>query len=259
MSGRVVWHCSCVMGVHRSGCGEDGGTGERVGRGGRGRGPKGGNDDHVDELNGQGNDQGVGVNGGIEGVNGNVEGVNRGVGGVPDFSTIIAQQFQNLLPAIVAQDMSGFSIDQKVKYTAGSFVGKALTFHKLARLVPHLVTPESRKIERYMYGLAPHIRGMVAATEPKTMQISGALVNEVVRNGSIKMVEKRGNMGEPSKDKNGRDDNKRNKTRDAFATTSNPVGRENTGAWPSVPPATPTMHLEGLVAHASTVTAHVIL
>nr|GEY09111.1 reverse transcriptase domain-containing protein [Tanacetum cinerariifolium] len=69
------------------------------------------------------------------------------------------------------QDMSGCSIDQKVKYTAGSFVGKALMwFHESERLVPHLVTTESRKIERYVYGLAPQIRGMVAATEPKTMQ-----------------------------------------------------------------------------------------
>ncbi|GKE95627.1 hypothetical protein Tco_1580482, partial [Tanacetum coccineum] len=32
-----------------------GGAGERVGRGGRGRGPRGGNDECVDELNGQGN------------------------------------------------------------------------------------------------------------------------------------------------------------------------------------------------------------
>nr|GEV46883.1 reverse transcriptase domain-containing protein [Tanacetum cinerariifolium] len=125
-------------------------------------------------------------------------------------------------------DMSGCSIDQKVKYTIGSFVGKALTwwnseictlsrevavsmswndftfmmiqefcpshemqkletelwnhamveaghaaytdrFHELARLVSHLVTPESRKIER---------------------------------NGSIKKVEKRENMGEPSRNRN---------------------------------------------------------
>ncbi|GKA86374.1 hypothetical protein Tco_0808085 [Tanacetum coccineum] len=93
-------------------------------------------------------------------------------------------------------DMSGCSIDQKVKYTAGSFVGKALTchemqkleselwkhamvgaghaaytdrFHELARLVPYLVTPESRMIERYVYGLASQIRGMVAATETKTI------------------------------------------------------------------------------------------
>ncbi|GJY62803.1 hypothetical protein Tco_0464263 [Tanacetum coccineum] len=167
-------------------------------------------------------------------------------------------------------DMSGCSIDQKVKYIAGSFVGKALTwwnshicihemqkleselwnhamvgaghaaytdrFHELARLVPHLVTPESRMIERYVYGLALQIRGMVAATEPKTIQkavqISGALTDEAVRNGSIKKVEKRGNVGEPSKDKNGRDDNKRTRTGNAFATTVNPVGRENTGTWP---------------------------
>ncbi|GKF97910.1 hypothetical protein Tco_0293731 [Tanacetum coccineum] len=57
----------------------------------------------VDELNGQGNDQRLGANGNVEGVNGNVKGVNRGVGGAPDFSTIIAEQLQNLLPAILAQ------------------------------------------------------------------------------------------------------------------------------------------------------------
>ncbi|GJR42840.1 hypothetical protein Tco_1310943 [Tanacetum coccineum] len=60
-----------------------GGTGGRVGRGGgRGRGPKGGKDECVDELNGQENDQ-------VIGANRNVEGVNGGVGGAPDFSTII--------------------------------------------------------------------------------------------------------------------------------------------------------------------------
>ncbi|GJY16366.1 reverse transcriptase domain-containing protein [Tanacetum coccineum] len=73
-------------------------------------------------------------------------------------------------------------------------------FHELARLVPHLVTPESRMIKRYVYGLAPQIRRIMAAMEPKTMQkavqISGALTDEVVRNGTIKKVEKRGNMGE---------------------------------------------------------------
>nr|GEW81385.1 putative reverse transcriptase domain-containing protein [Tanacetum cinerariifolium] len=235
-------------------------TGVRVGRGERGRRPR------------------------EEGANGNVEGANKRA---PDFSTIIAQQLHNLLPAMLAQvvnqgnvgnqngnvvnenvqenvrnvlvngnrvgcsykeflacnpkeydgkggvvvltrwikkienvqDMSGYSIDQKVKYTAGSFVGKALT-----------------KIERYVYGLAPQICGMVAAIEPKTMQkvvqISGALTDEAVRNGSIKKVEKRGNVGKPSKDKNGRDDNKITRTGNVFATTVNPVGRENVGAWP---------------------------
>ncbi|GKC43537.1 putative reverse transcriptase domain-containing protein [Tanacetum coccineum] len=309
-----------------------GGTGKRVGRGSRrGRRPRGGNNKLVDDLNGQGNDQGMGANGKVEGVNaqvgnqgnvrnlnGNVvnENVQENVGNVLVNSNRVGCSYKEFLAcnpkeydgkggAVVltrwiekmenVQDMSGCSIDQKVKYIAGSFVGKALTwwnsqistlsrevtisiswndfkfmmieefcpshemqkletglwnhamvgashaaytdrFHKLARLVPHLVTPESRKIERYVYGLAPHIHGMVAATEPKTMQkvvqISGALTDEAVRNGSIKKVEKRGNMREPSKDKNGRDDNKRTKTGNAFATTANPVRRENTNAWP---------------------------
>ncbi|GJT91032.1 hypothetical protein Tco_1079877 [Tanacetum coccineum] len=77
-----------------------GGTGVQVGRGGRGRRPREGNDERVDNLNGQGNDQGMGANGGVEGVNGNVKGAN---GGAPDFSTIIAQQLQNLLPVMLAQ------------------------------------------------------------------------------------------------------------------------------------------------------------
>ncbi|GJR13970.1 hypothetical protein Tco_0796622, partial [Tanacetum coccineum] len=58
---------------------------------------------------------------------------------------------------------------------------------------------------------------MVAATEPKTiqkaMQIAGTLIDEALRNGSTKKnPEKRGNGGEPSKDRYVRDDNKRIKT-----------------------------------------------
>ncbi|GJV50655.1 reverse transcriptase domain-containing protein [Tanacetum coccineum] len=262
------------------------GTGLLIGKGRKGRRPREGNDERVDNLNGQGNDQGMRANGGVEGVNRNVEGAN---GGAPDFSTIIAQQLNVIVNGNrvgcsykeflacnrkeydgkggdvaltrwikkieFVHDMSGCSIDQKVKYTTGSFVGKALTwcnsqihalsrevdvsmswnnfkfmmiqefcpshemqkleselwnhaivgaghatytdrFHELARLVPHLVTLESRMIER---------------------------------NGSIKKVEKRGNVEEPSKDKNSRDDNKRTRTGNAFATTVNPVGRENMG------------------------------
>ncbi|GKA32714.1 putative reverse transcriptase domain-containing protein, partial [Tanacetum coccineum] len=80
-------------------------------------------------------------------------------------------------------------------------------------------------------------RGMVAAMEPsaiqKTMQIAGTLTDEALRNGSIKKnPEKRGNGGEPSKDWNGRDDNKRTRTGNAFATTLNPVRRDYTGTIP---------------------------
>ncbi|GKE61769.1 hypothetical protein Tco_1512136, partial [Tanacetum coccineum] len=243
---------------------QGGGTGERVGRGGRGRGPKGGNDERVDELNGQGKDQGEGANENVEGVNGGVG--NQGNVGNQNGNVVNENVQENIRNVLVNgnRDMNGFSIDQKVKYTADSFVGKALTWwnsqihtlsrevavsmswndfkfmmieefcpsHEMQKLVPHLVTLESRKIKRYAYGLAPQIRGMVAAMEPKTMkkavQISGALTDEAVRNGTIKKVEKRGNE------------------------------EIMQAKYPSVPPATPTMHPVDLVAHASTVTAWVI-
>ncbi|GJZ62120.1 reverse transcriptase domain-containing protein [Tanacetum coccineum] len=131
------------------------------------------------------------------------------------------------------QDMSGCGENQKVKYTGGSFIGKVLLmeefcpnnemqkletefwchamvgaghavytdiFHELARLVPHLVTPENKRIKRYIYGLVPQVRGMVAATEPKTIQSAilkaGMLTDEAIRNGALKKnTKKRGNNG----------------------------------------------------------------
>ncbi|GJY31178.1 putative reverse transcriptase domain-containing protein [Tanacetum coccineum] len=193
-------------------------------------------------------------------------------------------------------DMSGYRDSQKVKYTTGSFVGKALTgwnskirtqgreaavgmswknfniltreefypsnemqkletelwnhimveaghaaytdrFHKLTRLVPHLVTPKGKNIKRYVYGLALQIRGMVAVTEPQTIQkavqIAGTLTDEAFRNGTIKKnPKKRGNGGEPSKDRNGRDDNKWTRMGNAFASIANPVRGGYTGTTP---------------------------
>ncbi|GJW50953.1 putative reverse transcriptase domain-containing protein [Tanacetum coccineum] len=211
----------------------------------------------------------------IDGQGGQVGGqgreVNDGFDGVPDFSTIIAQQLQNLLPTIVAQvgdqgrgqgngrnqngdavndniwgdvsrgctykeflacnpkeydgkggaivytcwiekietvqDMSGCRDSQKVKYTASLFVGKALVWWNSQ------THTRSREADvGFMSWL-----GMVAAMEPKTIQkavqIAGTLTDEALRNGSIKKnLEKRGNRGEPNKDRNARDDNKRIRT-----------------------------------------------
>ncbi|GJY31806.1 hypothetical protein Tco_0415301 [Tanacetum coccineum] len=75
-------------------------TGIRVGKDKKGRRPREGNNERVDDLNGQGNDQEMRANGGVEEVNRNVEGANEGA---PDFSTIIAQQLHNLLPTMLAQ------------------------------------------------------------------------------------------------------------------------------------------------------------
>ncbi|GJR60229.1 hypothetical protein Tco_1502391 [Tanacetum coccineum] len=42
--------------------------------------------------------------------------------------------------------------------------------HELAKLVSHLVTPESARIKRYVAGLSYEIRGMIKATQPTTIQ-----------------------------------------------------------------------------------------
>nr|GEU92334.1 hypothetical protein [Tanacetum cinerariifolium] len=125
------------------------------------------------------------------------------------------------------QDMNGCKDSQKVKYTAGLICCNEMQkletelwnhtmveadhatytdrFHELARLVPHLV---ARKI-------------------------AGTLTDEAFRNGSIKKnPEKRGNRREPSKDRNVRDDNKRTRTENAFATTANPIREGYTGTAP---------------------------
>ncbi|GKG52882.1 hypothetical protein Tco_0549994, partial [Tanacetum coccineum] len=69
-------------------------------------------------------------------------------------------------------------------------------------------------IERYMYGLALSIHGMVAALEPTMIQSvvlkAGMLTNETISNRSIKKnPRKRGNGGEPSRDRNVKDENKK--------------------------------------------------
>nr|GEX41802.1 putative reverse transcriptase domain-containing protein [Tanacetum cinerariifolium] len=84
--------------------------------------PREGNDERVNDLSGQGNDQGLRANGGVEGSNRNVEGVNGGCsykqflackpkeydgkGGVVVL-TLWIEKMENV------QDMSGYGIEQK--------------------------------------------------------------------------------------------------------------------------------------------------
>ncbi|GKD68236.1 hypothetical protein Tco_1322326 [Tanacetum coccineum] len=58
-------------------------------------------------------------------------------------------------------------------------------------------------------------------------------LDEAVRNGSLKKNhEKRENSGEPNRDSNVRDENKRTRTGNTFSTTTNPVRREYNGIIP---------------------------
>ncbi|GJU73909.1 hypothetical protein Tco_1265314 [Tanacetum coccineum] len=270
-----------------------GGTGGQAGRGGgRTRGRSGNQvDGRNDGPGGQIGGQGSEVNGGVDGVHdfsiiiahelqnllltiGDVRNATEGNDHkgctYKEFLACSLKEYDGKRGAIVytcyikkielVHDMSGCRDSQRVKYTAGSFVGKGLTWwnskihtrgqeafvgmswedfrtltkeefcpsNEMQKLVPHLVTPKGNRIKRYVYGLALQIRGMVAATEPRTIQkvvqLAGTLTDEALRNGSIKNnPKKRGNGGEPCKDRNGRDDNKRTRTKNAFAMTINPV------------------------------------
>ncbi|GKD33032.1 putative reverse transcriptase domain-containing protein, partial [Tanacetum coccineum] len=77
-------------------------------------------------------------------------------------------------------------------------------FHELAKLVPHLVTPESSCIKRYMASLAPEIRGMLKATQPTTIQNAilraDILTDEAISCGTLsKSNEKRKAVEETGK------------------------------------------------------------
>ncbi|GJX41197.1 putative reverse transcriptase domain-containing protein, partial [Tanacetum coccineum] len=109
-------------------------------------------------------------------------------------------------------------------------------FHELAKLVPHLVTPESKHIERYIHGLAPQIRGMIRATQPATIQSAilkaGALIDEAVRCETLsKSSEKRKVVAESSKQGGSWTDNKRAKLGKGFVV-ADPARNEYVGVHP---------------------------
>nr|GEU83764.1 reverse transcriptase domain-containing protein [Tanacetum cinerariifolium] len=106
------------------------------------------------------------------------------------------------------QDMSGCRDNQMVKYTTGSFVGKALTWWnsqihtrgREAAVVLHLITLENKRIKR---------------------------------NRSLKKnLKKRGNNEDSSRDINVSNDNKKTRTGNALATATNPLRREYNGPIP---------------------------
>ncbi|GJW35411.1 reverse transcriptase domain-containing protein [Tanacetum coccineum] len=100
-------------------------------------------------------------------------------------------------------------------------------FHELAKLVPHLVTPESSRIKRYIAGLAPEIRGMLRATQPTTIQNAilraGILTDEAISCGTLtKGSDKRKGVEESSKTGGSWKDNKKAKTGTGFVATAPP-------------------------------------
>nr|GEV56038.1 reverse transcriptase domain-containing protein [Tanacetum cinerariifolium] len=164
----------------------------------------------------QGRGQGNGRNQNGDAISDNIQGdVSRGCT-YKEFLACNSNEYDSKGGAIVytrwiekmesVHDRSGCRDSQRVKYTASLFVVKVLTW----------------------WNYEIRTRGMMAATEPKTIQkvvqIAGTLTDEALRNETIKKNhEKRGNVREPSKDRNEREDNKRTRTGNVFSTTANPV------------------------------------
>nr|GEW06310.1 hypothetical protein [Tanacetum cinerariifolium] len=247
--------------------------------------------------------------------------VNDGVDGVPDFSTIIAHQLQNLLPTIVAQvggqgrgqgngrnqngdatndhvqgdvgnvienkDRRGCAYKEFLAYNLKEYDGKggAISYTHWIEKMESIHTQgreaavgmscedfktltkeefcpsnEMQKLETELWNHAMVGAGHATYTDrfhelasneakdhPKAMELAGTLTDEALRNGSIKKnPKKKGSRGEPSKNRNVRDDNKRTRTGNDFAITANPIRKEYTGTTPKCttcnyhhPPETP--------------------
>ncbi|GJR10758.1 putative ribonuclease H-like domain-containing protein [Tanacetum coccineum] len=100
-------------------------------------------------------------------------------------------------------------------------------FHELAKLVPHLVTPESARIKRYVVRLALEIRGMLKVTQPTTIQDAilraSILTNEAISCGTLsKCNEKRKAVEETSKYRGLLRDKKKAKMGAGFMATAPP-------------------------------------
>ncbi|GJU70858.1 putative reverse transcriptase domain-containing protein [Tanacetum coccineum] len=113
------------------------------------------------------------------------------------------------------------------KMVGGNHAAYTDRFHELARLVPHMVTPESSRIKRYIAGLAPEIRGMVKATQPTTIQNAvlraSILTDEAISCGTLsKGSEKRKANDEGAKSGGSWKDKKKAKVGAGFVATAPP-------------------------------------
>nr|GEX01171.1 reverse transcriptase domain-containing protein [Tanacetum cinerariifolium] len=119
---------------------------------------------------------------------------------------------------------------------SGCTANQRVRFHEPAKLVLHLVTPESLHIKRYINGLAPQIRGMLWVTQPTTIQsailTAGILTDEAVCCETLtKGNDKRKEMKVSSKKGSTWKDNKKFKTRSGFAVTV-PPRNNNVSTYP---------------------------
>nr|GEZ00283.1 reverse transcriptase domain-containing protein [Tanacetum cinerariifolium] len=162
--------------------------------------------------------------------------VNDGVDGVPDFSTIITQQLQNLLPTILAQVATKVAIKGTLEIK--TVMPSMTTSRAIREAAVGMLWEDFKTLTKEEFYLANKMQkleieflnhAMVGADHAAYTD----RFHELARNGSLKKnPEKRRNGREPNRDRNVRDWNKRTRTGKAFATTTNPVRREYNGIIP---------------------------
>ncbi|GJR89423.1 putative reverse transcriptase domain-containing protein, partial [Tanacetum coccineum] len=118
------------------------------------------------------------------------------------------------------------------KMVGSDIYGYTARFHELARLVPHMVTLENQRVNRYIRGLAPEIKPLVTSSKPTSTQSMVSMVNRLTTDGIKDVIfKKQENAGNKkmSNDQNknrGRDDrNKRQRTGRNFALTTSEQGQ----------------------------------
>ncbi|XP_022007754.1 uncharacterized protein LOC110907027 [Helianthus annuus] len=72
--------------------------------------------------------------------------------------------------------------------------GYTQRFHDLSRVIPYLMTPEFKRIERYIWGLAPEIRSMVTVANPTTITQVVTLAVSLTEN-AVRMNNKYQHLG----------------------------------------------------------------
>ncbi|GJX58941.1 hypothetical protein Tco_0290331 [Tanacetum coccineum] len=104
--------------------------------------------------------------------------------------------------------------------------GYTARFHELARLVPHMLTPESQRVNYYIRGLAPEIKPHVTLSEPATIQgavsMANCLTTDEIKDGLFRKKENAGNKkrsNDQNKNRGIDDRNKIQRTGGNFALT----------------------------------------
>ncbi|GKE33442.1 putative reverse transcriptase domain-containing protein, partial [Tanacetum coccineum] len=69
------------------------------------------------------------------------------------------------------------------KMVRSNIDGYTARFHELAWLVPHMVTLENQRVNRYIRGLAPEIKAHVTSSKPTTIQSAVSMANRLTTDG----------------------------------------------------------------------------